>query len=497
MPGDFLRLWAMSSPATDPEIAVVQWTPQERESFFAAIARHRRAARRVNGVARACALVMAVAIAVLMAPLYYAIIGIALDVLNLVMPMPDLLGAVTDAVDQAVERPETISVGRWVFLLAMAALPGVIVMLLAVHALDRVMREAMTSDAGNYAAREPNPGVLAEQRFANVVSEMAIAANFPQPRVLIIDAEPASAAAFGENDQHATVAVSTGLLAQLNRAEMQGVAAHLVGSIANGDMLIGVHVATTLGLFGLISRLGDSFSDRDAFRRFMKVLRAAMRRGSSVEDGQLALLLTNPFDGSDKERRNRPEKETTFDKVRTWALMPLTGPLVISGFLGSMLASMLLGPLLALMWRRRKFLADATAVQLTRDPDALAGALRKVRGAHVEGAFAPWIAHMTLVDEGAFGKKNIMSAAPGGMFPALGKRLKALAALGATVSVQDMPRTSWASGTSLGLALMLGVLGAIAAMLSIAIVPLLVFLSTALSMFFTWLPAMILHAILR
>jgi hypothetical protein len=104
---------------------------------------------------------------------------------------------------------------------------------------------------------------------------------------------------------------------------------------------------------------------------------------------------------------------------------------------------------------------------------------------------------MTLVDEGAFGKKNIMSAAPGGMFPELGKRLKALAALGATVSVQDMPRTSWASGTSLGLALMLGVLGAIAAMLSIAIVPLLVFLSTALSMFFTWLPAMILHAILR
>ncbi|HEY8507782.1 MAG TPA: M48 family metalloprotease, partial [Steroidobacteraceae bacterium] len=273
----------MSSPATDPEIAVVQWTPQERESFFAAIERHRRAARRVNLVARTCAVVMAVAVAVLMAPLYYAIIGLALDVLNLVVPMPDLLGTVMNAIDQAVDQPETISVGRWVFLLSMAALPGVVVMFLAVHALDRVMREAMTSDAGNYAAREPNPAVLAEQRFANVVSEMAIAANFPQPRVLIIDAEPASAAAFGESDQRATVAVSTGLLAQLNRAEMQGVAAHLVGSIANGDMLIGARVATTLGLFGLISRLGDSFANRDAFWRFMKVLRAAMRRGSSVE----------------------------------------------------------------------------------------------------------------------------------------------------------------------------------------------------------------------
>ena len=65
---------------------------------------------------------------------------------------------------------------------------------------------------------------------------------------------------------------------------------------------------------------------------------------------------------------------------RTYAWMPLVGPLVISGFFGGLICMLVLGPLLALTWRQRKYLADATAVQLTRDPNTLGSALEKNAG---------------------------------------------------------------------------------------------------------------------
>ncbi|MEO6689453.1 MAG: hypothetical protein ABIS07_10965, partial [Dokdonella sp.] len=78
--------------------AVSAFTPAERESFFAGIARHRRAALRVSIVAGACAMVLALIVAILMAPLFYAVIGLAFDVLHFVVPMPDLMRSVTETV---------------------------------------------------------------------------------------------------------------------------------------------------------------------------------------------------------------------------------------------------------------------------------------------------------------------------------------------------------------------------------------------------------------
>lgn len=179
--------------------ATVPWTSHERESFFDAIARHRRAAGRISLVSNACAFALGLVVAMLMAPLLFAVMGLLLDLVNFVVPVPDLFKLVMDAISPLIDAPDKVPFGRWFYIAAMAAIPGVIVMGLIVLALGRVLREATLSDAGNFTVRAPDATILAEQRFANVVAEMAVAANLPAPRVFIIQSDAANAAAFGQD----------------------------------------------------------------------------------------------------------------------------------------------------------------------------------------------------------------------------------------------------------------------------------------------------------
>src|SRR5215208_8516631 len=84
----------------------------------------------------------------------------------------------------------------------------------------------------------------------NVVEEMAIAAGLPMPKVYIIDDTAPNAFATGRDPEHASVAVTSGLLQKLDRDELQGVLAHEVSHVGNFDiryaMLVGVLVGTTV-----------------------------------------------------------------------------------------------------------------------------------------------------------------------------------------------------------------------------------------------------------
>ncbi|HEY4369438.1 MAG TPA: M48 family metalloprotease [Steroidobacteraceae bacterium] len=477
------------------ELTVASWTAQERESFFDAIARHRRAAGRIGFVSGCCAFILALVVAMLMSPLLYALIGLVLDVVNFVVPTPDIFKRVMDSIGPLVDNPEKIALGHWFYIALLAAIPGLVAMSLIVLALGRVLREAAMSDAGNFTVRAPDPTVLAQQRFANVVAEMAVAAGLPSPRVFIIQSAAANAAAFGQDARHATVAVSTGLLESFDRAQMQGIAGHLVGSIANGDMAAGTRVATTLSLFGLIAKLSESFGDREAAKRFVKLVRGAARRGSSVEDGELALELTNPFGTSSQPAPPAVPEEEGKIPWRTLAWMPLVGPLVISGFFGGMLSTFALSPLLAWVWRRRKFLADATAVRLTREPNTLSKALVSLNDMPWEGAFAPWTAHMSVVNVQKIGGRSLFSSSGARMFPSLERRLKALTGMGAEASTIKSPRT-WQNIPAIGWAILVPV-GALVLFLFSIVIVLLAYVSVALSGLFTWLPAILIHAILR
>jgi Zn-dependent protease with chaperone function len=326
----------------------------------------------------------------------------------------------------------------------------------------------------------------------NVVTEMALAAAVPAPQVLVTESDAVNAAVFGRSDGEATIVFTTGLLASVNRAEMQAIAAHLVGSIADGDMAIGTRIATMMSLFGLVTRLSASFGDREAAKRLVKLLRAAFRRGSSTADAELAVELTNPFEDAPGAKRDEtPEYQSDKIPWRTLAWMPLTGPLVISGFFGGFVSTLLLGPLLAMAWRRRKYMADASAVRLTRDPDALATALQKLRGKAVKGAFNAVVSHLSVVPDTGPRSRTLLSGSAVPMAPSYDRRLRALRKMGASIAEPVRgPKNVliWLLASPL-FALVIG-------LLCVAMF-LLIYVSIALSGLFTWFPVVLVHAILR
>ena len=270
------------------------WTPAERESFFDAIARHRRAAWRVTFVSRTVNVAVALVVAVLMSPLFYAALALALDVLNLLVPAPNLVPHVGNALDAVINAPGKMSLGDWIQFSTLAALPGLLWMAFVLNALRRVLTLSMSFDRGELAARAPDPTVLAEQRFGNVVGEMAIAAALPPPRVFIVDSPVVDAVAFGMDEQHSTVVISQGLLGLLNRAQMEGVAANLVGAIAGGDMKIGVRAALSMNLFSLIARLGNLVTRKDARRNVSRIVLATLLPTTRSARGLLTDL-ADPF----------------------------------------------------------------------------------------------------------------------------------------------------------------------------------------------------------
>ena len=163
----------------------------------------------------------------------------------------------------------------------------------------------------------------------NVVEEMAVAGGLPMPKVYIIDDSAPNAFATGRDPEHASVAVTSGLLEKLDRDELQGVIAHEMSHVGNFDiryaMLVGILVGTTV----LIS---------DFFLRGLWFGGGRRREGG----GQLQLIM-----------------------------------IVVA------IALAILAPLFARLLqlsisRQREYLADATAVKLTRNPKALADALQKI-----------------------------------------------------------------------------------------------------------------------
>ena len=169
----------------------------------------------------------------------------------------------------------------------------------------------------------------------NVVEEMSIASGLPMPKVYIVDDTAPNAFATGRDPEHASVAVTKGLLEKLDRDELQGVIAHEMSHVANFDirysMLVGILVGTTV----LISDF------------FLRGLWFGGGRGGGRRDGgggQLQIIM------------------------------------IIIAVVLAILAPLFARLLQLSISRQREFLADATAVRLTRNPKGLADALQKISG---------------------------------------------------------------------------------------------------------------------
>jgi heat shock protein HtpX len=167
----------------------------------------------------------------------------------------------------------------------------------------------------------------------NVVEEMAIASGSPMPKVYLIEDSAPNAFATGRDPEHASVAVTSGLLEKLNRDELQGVIAHEMSHVGNYDiryaMLVGILVGTTV----LISDF------------FLRGLWFGGGRGRQREGGgQIQLIM------------------------------------IAVAIIFAILAPLFARLLQLSISRQREYLADATAVQLTRNPKGLADALQKISG---------------------------------------------------------------------------------------------------------------------
>ncbi len=474
---------------SDRPLAPRAWTSLsgvERESFLAAIARHRRASWRVTAACAAAVAVLALAVSILMAPLLYCLLALLLDAINFATPMPDLMVWMGRMLDPLFSAPRVTPV-----LLArdgaLAAVPGLVLMGAATLGLRRIWRTSPLFDAGDVPGRPPDRTRLAEERLANVVEEMAIAAGIPPPRVVIV-AGGANAAACGRDEAHVTILAGDALVAAVDREELEGLAAHLVASIADGDMTIGLRVTTTLAVFGLVTRVGGSLTDRRAFRWSASLWRLVVAPTSQATAEFLGSL-ADPFREDPADRQPEAASDATGTLTwREWLEMPLMGPVCLAGFLSGMLTGFLLDPLIALAWRQRKYMADATAVQLTRDPDGLARALADVGDR--PGGIAPWTAHLAVAAGGA-GALGPFGTALVPIFPTPEKRVAALVRMGAHVALEPKPRVPWP------LVVVFAVLLSIFAALMGVVVYLLAIVSAALSGLFTVVPAALLHLLLR
>jgi Zn-dependent protease with chaperone function len=401
-------------------------------------------------------------------------------------PTPDLMVWIGRLIDPLFSSND-ISAAMVVRVGLIAALPGLALMAAGTFALRRVWMTSPLFDGGALPGRSPNRSVLAEERLVNVVEEMAIAAGIPVPRTVIVPGG-VNAAACGRDESHVTLLVGEALVTSVEREQLEGMIADLVGSIVNGDMTIGLRVTTTLALFGLVARVGTSFNDRPTFWQTAKLWRVFFAPTSSNTAALLGAL-GDPFrDATPAEPVARSQISSSGLTWREWLVMPLMGPVLLTGFLTGLVSKFLLEPLVALAWRQRKYMADATAVQLTRNPDELADALTAIAG-QPQG-IAPWTAHLAVAadrhgHDGPFGGSIVP------IVPSPERRVRALARMGAHVTTAPRAPIPWP------LALILGVLIVVLVALMCLVVYLLVIVSAALSGLFTVFPAAFVHFLLR
>ncbi len=180
-----------------------------------------------------------------------------------------------------------------------------------------------------------------ERRLLNLVEEMAIASGVPVPTVFVMDSEDSiNAFAAGRTPGDAVVGVTRGCMTLLTRDELQGVIAHEFSHILNGDMRLNMRLMGLLFGILFLALIGEIIL-RNAFRGNLS--------SNRKEGAGLALIM----------------------------LVAGAGLLII-GYVGSFFA----GLIKASVSRQREFLADASAVQFTRNPDGIAGALLKIGGLH-------------------------------------------------------------------------------------------------------------------
>lgn len=216
-----------------------------------------------------------------------------------------------------------------------------------------------------------------EREIYRILENLSITAGIPNPRLFIISDNAPNAFATGRNKEHGAVAVTTGLLKVLDKSELEGVLAHELSHIGNRDTLLATVVVILVGLVVIVSDI---------------VTRSMI------------------FGGGSRDRENNQAGMV----------------LMIIGIVFLILSPIIATVIQLAISRKREFLADSTGALITRYPEGLAGALRKISSysapmTHANNAMA----HMYISNP--FGAKSVKGISK--MFmthPPVEDRIKAL-----------------------------------------------------------------------
>lgn len=199
-----------------------------------------------------------------------------------------------------------------------------------------------------------------EKRVLNVVEEMAIASGIPVPKVYLLEEKGINAFAAGNDWQHAIIGVTRGCIDNLSRDELQGVIAHEFSHIFNGDMRLNLRLIAILHGILLIGLLGELIVHSSG-------------------------------------RRHRNHNSSNKNNSRG-QLIAVGIALVVIGYAGVFFGNLIK----AAVSRQREFLADASAVQYTRNPLGIGGALNRIEKyqshSHISHEHSAQFSHMYFAD---------------------------------------------------------------------------------------------------
>ncbi|TGG95089.1 peptidase [Natronospirillum operosum] len=256
---------------------------------------------------------------------------------------------------------------------------GVAAVVLAIVVLGSLFKQMQLSRGGRAVAealggREINLNTrdADERRILNVVEEMAIASGTPVPSVYVLEDESINAFAAGHRPGNAVIGITRGTIRNLTREELQGVVAHEFSHIMHGDMRLNMRLVSVLHGILVIGLLGGTLLRSMRYRR----IGGGRRDNSAV------------------------------------AILGMGAALMLIGYAGTFFGNLIKSA----VSRQREYLADASAVQFTRNPQGIGGALVKVgthtRGSYLEAAQAAEFSHLFFGQGLRLGFNRMMATHP-------------------------------------------------------------------------------------
>src|SRR5215468_10895972 len=258
------------------------FAPRDRETFFHAQKRNRRATWRMSALGMFAAFIMGIPLTLALTPLVYAGTLIVADIADHFSPLPPEFWQSANAFarlgvrvgDYIFNHKGTLDPQELGLALGAVLLPGMVIAFgLWVGMMALFRRGGVGGALASLSAREPNQADLKELQLADTTQEMAIAAGLPAPKLMLIDSPGANAAAIGTSAHDARIVISRRLLDDLSRDQLQALLAHLISSIGNGDLHVAFTVTSVFETCGLLVTLINSPFGRQSRKTLWRIVR--------------------------------------------------------------------------------------------------------------------------------------------------------------------------------------------------------------------------------